>query len=235
MDPVCGLLQPYSEYFGSAWQANSHPHLHAHDYHTAHHSCMCAPFKLNSHTAGGAGLLLHFGNSPFRLLQTVFPEYQWQPWAFVRVPQGYGEKAAVTPVVCVSCAFFLVRSFSFVSLFRFFVSFWQYPQNRRAYMDALATVCLSLLLVVSSGVSVIGIFSLSVTHFVHLPHPSATFHVSLARLLDTWVYTHGRLVPNFQLHTTGKSRCRSAGMLYECLRSLQSSFLPFFVHTHTAK
>jgi hypothetical protein len=35
---------------------------------------------------GGQGLLHIYNNSPSHLLATVFPEYEWLPWKFTRIP-----------------------------------------------------------------------------------------------------------------------------------------------------
>lgn len=38
---------------------------------------------------GGSGLLnAYFGNSPSRALQEIYPEHNWMPWKFLKIPKG---------------------------------------------------------------------------------------------------------------------------------------------------
>ncbi len=46
---------------------------------------------------GGKGLLnSHYGNSLFRALQSVYPEYDWKPWRFQQPTRGYWEKSLLS-------------------------------------------------------------------------------------------------------------------------------------------
>lgn len=38
---------------------------------------------------GGLGLLGHFGGSPSKALQSVYPEHKWEVWKFCNSPMGY--------------------------------------------------------------------------------------------------------------------------------------------------
>ena len=40
---------------------------------------------------GGSGLLSKYNNSPSTLISQVYPEYEWLPWRFKRIPVGYWE------------------------------------------------------------------------------------------------------------------------------------------------
>jgi len=37
---------------------------------------------------GGSGLLVQFGNSPYKALRSIYPEHQWFPWKFTKIPDG---------------------------------------------------------------------------------------------------------------------------------------------------
>lgn len=37
------------------------------------------------HSRGGAGLLTYYNHSPVRLLKSLYPYYDWQPWKFSQV------------------------------------------------------------------------------------------------------------------------------------------------------
>ncbi len=38
---------------------------------------------------GGSGLLKHYKNSVVLLISSIYPEYEWLPWRFSHVPNGY--------------------------------------------------------------------------------------------------------------------------------------------------
>ena len=38
---------------------------------------------------GGSGLLLLYGSSIYNLLSQILPQYNWLPWKFNSVPNGY--------------------------------------------------------------------------------------------------------------------------------------------------
>src|SRR4051794_41162269 len=38
---------------------------------------------------GGRGLISKYGDSPSKLLQTIFPQFSWISWKFSKVPQGF--------------------------------------------------------------------------------------------------------------------------------------------------
>ncbi len=39
---------------------------------------------------GGGGLLaLNYKSSPYLLISTIFPEYEWLPWKFNQTPNGF--------------------------------------------------------------------------------------------------------------------------------------------------
>ena len=37
----------------------------------------------------GSGLLLKYGNSPSKTIQSIFPEHNWLAWKFRKVPDGF--------------------------------------------------------------------------------------------------------------------------------------------------
>ncbi len=43
---------------------------------------------------GGGGLLKNFGDSPSKLLTTIYPNHPWKSWKFTQVPNGYWEDTA---------------------------------------------------------------------------------------------------------------------------------------------
>jgi hypothetical protein len=38
---------------------------------------------------GGIHLLNHYSKSPYKMLQAIYPEHEWQPWRFSRIPNGF--------------------------------------------------------------------------------------------------------------------------------------------------
>jgi 5-hydroxyisourate hydrolase-like protein (transthyretin family) len=49
-------------------------------------------FKIKDLTdVGGAGLMYKFKDSPSLLMSSIFPEYEWLPWRFSQVPNGFWE------------------------------------------------------------------------------------------------------------------------------------------------
>lgn len=45
------------------------------------------------HIFGGAAFLhQYYNNSPFKALQSVYPEHSWMPWKFGQTPKGIWDK-----------------------------------------------------------------------------------------------------------------------------------------------